>query len=138
MKKLISAIGFDEYVDVVNQIEKLNIQINKENRSITEKEAKKEITLLIRLLEFENIKVEVQQEATNIFWAKTKNNEYDCHIIEDLPTNFLISSIDNMRKIESSYLNDKSFKHHLSIDLDEKWYVDRINDWLNNAIERRK
>lgn len=134
MEKLISAIGFDEYVDVVNQIEKLNIQIIKENRVITEKEAKKEITSLIRLLEFKNVKVEVQQEDTNIYWAKTKNNEYECSVTEDLPTDFLITSIDKNRKIESRYLIDKSFKHHLSIDLDEKWYVDRINDWLNEAI----
>lgn len=127
---MIDAIGFDEYTDTVNQIEKINEQINKENRSLTKDEAKKIITLLIRLLEFENVKVEIQKSDSNTYWAKTKNNEYHCYLAEDLPVDFHIASIDGKRKINSSYLTDKSFKHQLSIEFDKEWYITLINDWL--------
>ena len=42
---------FDEYVDVINQIENINKRVNQENRLISNGEAKKEIKLLIHLLE---------------------------------------------------------------------------------------
>lgn len=128
--EFVSAIGFDEYTDAVNQIEKLDRKINKENRLITEKEAKQEIKLLIRLLEFENVKVEIQKSDSNTYWAKTKNNEYHCYLAEDLPSVFEITSIEGKRKINSSYLTDKYFKHQLSIDLDKEWYITLIGDWL--------
>lgn len=128
--KTIGAIGFDEYTDAVYQIEKINEQINKENRSLTKDEAKKIITLLIRLLEFENVKVEIQKSDSNTYWAKTKNNEYNCFLTDDLPSDFEITSIDGKRKINSSYLINKSFKHQLSIDLDKEWYITLIDNWL--------
>ena len=127
---MIDAIGFDEYTDTVNQIEKIDEQINKENRSITKDEAEKIITLLIRLLEFENVKVEIQKSDSNTYWAKTKNNEYHCYLAEDLPSDFEITSIEGKRKINSSYLTDKYFKHQLSINLDKEWYITLIGDWL--------
>ena len=133
--EFVSAIGFDEYTDAVNQIEKLDRKINKENRLITEKEAKQEIKLLIRLLEFENVNVEVQKNSNNTYWAKTKNNEYDCNIADDLLSDFEIISIDKTRKIKKQYISGQGFNHYLSIELDKKWFVDRINDYLNEMIK---
>ena len=128
--KTIDAIGFDEYVDTVNYIEKINEQCNKPNRFITEDEAEKIITLLIRLLEFRNARIEIQKSDSNTYWAKTKNNEYNCYLAEDLPVDFDIALIDGKRKINSSYLTDKSFKHQLSIEFDKEWYITLIDSWL--------
>lgn len=143
---------FDEYVDVINQIENIDKKVNQENRLISNDEAKKEIKLLIHLLELENAQVDIQQidrEAVNyselrsfnnaqFYVAITKNNEYECAITDDLPSSFSIISIDGINKAESSVLLHPSFKHSLSIVFNNEWYgrcAKRLIDW---SIEKRQ
>lgn len=143
---------FDEYVDVINQIENIDKRVNQENRLISNDEAKKEIKLLIHLLELKNAQVDitkVNREAVNdselrsfnnaqFYEAITKNNEYECAITDDLPSSFSIISIDGISKAESSFLLHPSFKHSLSIDFNNEWYgrcAKRLIDW---SIEKRQ
>lgn len=143
---------FDEYVDVINQIENIDKRVNQENRLISNDEAKKEIKLLIHLLELENAQVDItkiNREAVNdselrsfnnaqFYVAITKNNEYECAIIDDLPSSFSIISIDGINKAESSVLLHPSFKHSLSIVFNNEWYgrcTKRLIDW---SIEKRQ
>ena len=143
---------FDEYVDVINQIENIDKRVNQENRLISNDEAKKEIKLLIHLLELENAQVDINKinrEAVNDFELRsfnnaqfyvaiTKNNEYECAITDDLPSSFSIISIDGISKAESSVLLHPSFKHSLSIDFNNEWYgrcAKRLIDW---SIEKRQ
>lgn len=143
---------FDEYVDVINQIENIDKRVNQENRLISNDEAKKEIKLLIHLLELKNAQVDItkiNREAVNdselrsfnnaqFYIAITKNNEYECAIIDDLPSSFSIISIDGINKAESSVLLHPSFKHSLSIDFNNEWYgrcAKRLIDW---SIEKRQ
>ena len=142
---------FDEYVDVINQIENINKRVNQENRLISNDEAKKEIKLLIHLLELKNAQVDItkiNREAVidselrsfnhaQFYEAITKNNEYECAITDDLPSSFSIISIDGINKAESSVLLHPSFKHSLSIDFNNEWYgrcAKRLIDW---SIEKR-
>ena len=143
---------FDEYVDVINQIENIDKRVNQENRLISNDEAKKEIKLLIHLLELKNAQVDItkiNREAVNdselrsfnnaqFYVAITKNNEYECAITDDLPSSFSIISIDGINKAESSVLLHPSFKHSLSIVFNNEWYgrcAKRLIDW---AIEKRQ
>ena len=101
---------FDEYVDVINQIENINKRVNQENRLISNDEAKKEIKLLIHLLELKNAQVDItkiNREAVidselrsfnhaQFYEAITKNNEYECAITDDFPSSFSIISIDGI------------------------------------------
>lgn len=142
---------FDEYVDVINQIENIDKKVNQENRLITNDEAKKEIKLLIHLLELENAQVDIQKidrEAINdselrsfnnaqFYAAITKNNEYECAITDDLPSSFLIISIDGINKAESSVLLHPSFKHSLSIDFNNEWYGHCAKRLIDCSIEKR-
>ena len=142
---------FDEYVDVINQIENINKRVNQENRLISNDEAKKEIKLLIHLLELKNAQVDItkiNREAVidyelrsfnhaQFYEAITKNNEYECAITDDFPSSFSIISIDGINKAESSVLLNPSFKHSLSIDFNNEWYgrcAKRLIDW---SIEKR-
>ena len=142
---------FDEYVDVINQIENINKRVNQENRLISNDEAKKEIKLLIHLLELKNAQVDIKKinrEAVidselrsfnhaQFYEAITKNNEYECAITDDFPSSFSIISIDGINKAESSVLLHPSFKHSLSIDFNNEWYgrcAKRLIDW---SIEKR-
>lgn len=142
---------FDEYVDVINQIENIDKRVNQENRLISNDEAKKEIKLLIHLLELKNAQVDItkiNREAVidselrsfnhaQFYEAITKNNEYECAITDDLPSSFSIISIDGINKAESSVLLHPSFKHSLSIDFNNEWYgrcAKRLIDW---SIEKR-
>lgn len=142
---------FDEYVDVINQIENIDKRVNQENRLISNDEAKKEIKLLIHLLELKNAQVDItkiNREAVNdselrsfnnaqFYVAITKNNEYECAITDDLPSSFSIISIDGINKAESSVLLHPSFKHSLSIVFNNEWYgrcAKRLIDW---SIEKR-
>ena len=142
---------FDEYVDVINQIENINKRVNQENRLISNDEAKKEIKLLIHLLELKNAQVDITKitrEAVidselrsfnhaQFYEAITKNNEYECAITDDFPSSFSIISIDGINKAESSVLLHPSFKHSLSIDFNNEWYgrcAKRLIDW---SIEKR-
>ena len=142
---------FDEYVDVINQIENINKRVNQENRLISNDEAKKEIKLLIHLLELKNAQVDItkinreavidsEQRSFNhaqFYEAITKNNEYECAITDDFPSSFSIISIDGINKAESSVLLHPSFKHSLSIDFNNEWYgrcAKRLIDW---SIEKR-
>ena len=142
---------FDEYVDVINQIENINKRVNQENRLISNDEAKKEIKLLIHLLELKNAQVDItkiNREAVidselrsfnhaQFYEAITKNNEYECAITDDFPSSFSIISIDGINKTESSVLLHPSFKHSLSIDFNNEWYgrcAKRLIDW---SIEKR-
>ena len=142
---------FDEYVDVINQIENINKRVNQENRLIYNDEAKKEIKLLIHLLELKNAQVDItkiNREAVidselrsfnhaQFYEAITKNNEYECAITDDFPSSFSIISIDGINKAESSVLLHPSFKHSLSIDFNNEWYgrcAKRLIDW---SIEKR-
>lgn len=142
---------FDEYVDVINQIENINKRVNQENRLISNDEAKKEIKLLIHLLELKNAQVDItkiNREAVidselrsfnhaQFYEAITKNNEYECAITDDFPSSFSIISIDGINKAESSVLLHPSFKHSLSIDFNNEWYgrcAKRLIDW---SIEKR-
>lgn len=145
---------FDEYVDVVNQIENINKRVNRENRLISDDEAKKEIKLLIHLLELKNVQVDItkiNREAVydselggffnnaKFYAAVTKNNEYECAITDDFPSSFSIISIDGINKAESSFLMHPSFKHSLSIDFNNEWYgrcAKRLIDW--SIIEKRQ
>lgn len=146
-------IGLNEYMDVVNQIEKINKKVNQENRLITSKESKKELTSLIQLLEFKKSRVkieEVENDSIHNFMVKnfssygkfyiaiTKNNKYECVIIDDLPVMFFISSVDGTRQIKSNDLISGSFKHSLNILLDQKWYEERMNDLINELKESEK
>lgn len=143
---------FDEYVDVINQIENIDKRVNQENRLISNDEAKKEIKLLIHLLELKNAQVDItkiNREAVidselksfnhaQFYEAITKNNEYECAITDDLPSSFSIISIDGINKAESSVLLHPSFKHSLSIDFNNEWYgrcAKRLIDW---SIEKRQ
>lgn len=143
---------FDEYVDVINQIENIDKRVNQENRLISNDEAKKEIKLLIHLLELKNAQVDITKiniEAVNdselrsfnnaqFYVAITKNNEYECAITDDLPSSFSIISIDGINKAESSVLLHPSFKHSLSIVFNNEWYgrcAKRLIDW---SIEKRQ
>lgn len=143
---------FDEYVDVINQIENIDKRVNQENRLIFNDEAKKEIKLLIHLLELKNAQVDItkiNREAVNdselrsfsnaqFYVAITKNNEYECAITDDLPSSFSIVSIDGINKAESSVLLHPSFKHSLSIVFNNEWYgrcAKRLIDW---SIEKRQ
>ncbi|BCD38445.1 MAG: hypothetical protein ACTHV0_06765 [Lactobacillus helveticus] len=143
---------FDEYVDVINQIENIDKRVNQENRLISNDEAKKEIKLLIHLLELKNAQVDItkiNREAVNdselrsfnnaqFYVAITKNNEYECAITDDLPSSFSIISIDGINKAESSVLLHPSFKHSLSIVFNNEWYgrcAKRLIDW---SIEKRQ
>lgn len=143
---------FDEYVDVINQIENINKRVNQENRLISNDEAKKEIKLLIHLLELKNAQVDItkiNREAVidselrsfnhaQFYEAITKNNEYECAITDDFPSSFSIISIDGINKAESSVLLHPSFKHSLSIDFNNEWYgrcAKRLIDW---SIEKRQ
>lgn len=142
---------FDEYVDVINQIENIDKRVNQENRLISNDEAKKEIKLLIHLLELENSQVDIQQidrEAVNnselrsfnnvqFYVAITKNNEYECAITDDLPSSFSIISIDGINKAESSVLLHPSFKHSLSIDFNNEWYGCCAKRLIDRSIEKR-
>ena len=142
---------FYEYVDVINQIENINKRVNQENRLISNDEAKKEIKLLIHLLELKNAQVDItkiNREAVidselrsfnhaQFYEAITKNNEYECAITDDFPSSFSIISIDGINKAESSVLLHPSFKHSLSIDFNNEWYgrcAKRLIDW---SIEKR-
>ena len=144
---------FDEYVDVINQIENIDKRVNQENRLISNDEAKKEIKLLIHLLELKNAQVDItkiNREAVynselrsfnhaQFYEAITKNNEYECVITDDLPSSFSIISIDGINKAESSVLLHPSFKHSLSIDFNNEWYgrcVKRLIDY--SIIEKRQ
>lgn len=144
---------FDEYVDVINQIENIDKRVNQENRLISNDEAKKEIKLLIHLLELKNAQVDItkiNREAVynselrsfnhaQFYEAITKNNEYECAITDDLPSSFSIISIDGINKAESSVLLHPSFKHSLSIDFNNEWYgrcVKRLIDY--SIIEKRQ
>lgn len=144
---------FDEYVDVVNQIENIDKRVNRENRLISDGEAKKEIKLLIHLLELENTRVDItkiNREAVydselrsffnnaKFYAAVTKNNEYECAITDDVPSSFSIISINGVNKAESSVLLHPSFKHSLSIVFNNEWYgrcAKRLIDW---SIEKRQ
>lgn len=143
---------FDEYVDVINQIENIDKRVNQENRLISNDEAKKEIKLLIHLLELKNAQVDItkiNREAVydselrsfsnaQFYEAITKNNEYECAITDDLPSSFSIISIDGINKAESSVLLHPSFKHSLSIVFNNEWYgrcAKRLIDW---SIEKRQ
>lgn len=143
---------FDEYVDVINQIENIDKRVNQENRLISNDEVKKEIKLLIHLLELKNAQVDItkiNREAVNdselrsfnnaqFYVAITKNNEYECAIMDDLPSSFSIISIDGINKAESSVLLHPSFKHSLSIVFNNEWYgrcAKRLIDW---SIEKRQ
>lgn len=143
---------FDEYVDVINQIENIDKRVNQENRLISNDEAKKEIKLLIHLLELKNAQVDItkiNREAVydpelrsfnnaQFYEAITKNNEYECAITDDLPSSFSIISIDGINKAESSVLLHPSFKHSLSIDFNNEWYgrcAKRLIDY--SIIEKR-
>ena len=144
---------FDEYVDVINQIENIDKRVNQENRLISNDEAKKEIKLLIHLLELKNAQVDItkiNREAVidselrsfnhaQFYEAITKNNEYECAITDDLPSSFSIISIDGINKAESSVLLHPSFKHSLSIDFNNEWYgrcAKRLIDY--SIIEKRQ
>lgn len=142
---------FDEYVDVINQIENIDKRVNQENRLISNDEAKKEIKLLIHLLELENAQVDINKinrEAVNDFELRsfnnaqfyvaiTKNNEYECAITDDLPSSFSIISIDGISKAESSVLLHLSFKHSLSIDFNNEWYGRCAKRLIDCSIEKR-
>lgn len=141
---------FDEYVDVINQIENIDKRVNQENRFISNDEAKKEIKLLIHLLELENAQVDIKKinrEAVNdselrsfnntqFYVAITKNNEYECAITDDLPSSFSIISIDGINKAESSVLLHFSFKHSLSIDFNNEWYGRCAKRLIDCSIEK--
>lgn len=143
---------FDEYVDVINQIENIDKRVNQENRLISNDEAKKEIKLLIHLLELKNAQVDVKKinrEAVNdselrsfnnaqFYVAITKNNEYECAITDDLPSSFSIISIDGINKAESSVLLHPSFKHSLSIDFNNEWYERCAKRLIDCSIEKRQ
>ena len=106
---------FDEYVDVINQIENINKRVNQENRLISNDEAKKEIKLLIHLLELKNAQVDItkiNREAVidselrsfnhaQFYEAITKNNEYECAITDDFPSSFSIISNDAPPPVET-------------------------------------
>lgn len=143
---------FDEYVDVINQIENIDKRVNQENRLISNDEAKKEIKLLIHLLELKNAQVDItkiNREAAidselrsfnhaQFYEAITKNNEYECAITDDFPSSFSIISIDGINKAESNVLLHPSFKHSLSIVFNNEWYgrcAKRLIDW---SIEKRQ
>lgn len=142
---------FDEYVDVINQIENIDKRVNQENRLISNDETKKEIKLLIHLLELENSQVDIQKidrEAVNnselrsfnnvqFYVAITKNNEYECAITGDLPSSFSIISIDGINKAESSVLLHPSFKYSLSIDFNNEWYGRCAKRLIDRSIEKR-
>lgn len=142
---------FDEYVDVINQIENINKRVNQENRLISNDEAKKEIKLLIHLLELENTQIDIKKinrETVNdselrsfnnaqFYVAITKNNEYECAITDDLPSSFSIISIDGINKAESSVLLHPSFKHSLSIDFNNEWYGHCAKRLIDCSIEKR-
>ena len=77
-------------------------------------------------------------EATDLFVIRTIPGiklDTDMIIICD-DENFEITSIDGKRKINSSYLTDKSFKHQLSIEFDKEWYITLINNWLRQFKTR--
>lgn len=143
---------FDEYVDVVNQIENIDKRVNRENRLISDGEAKKEIKLLIHLLELKNAQVDItkiNREAVidselrsfnhaQFYEAITKNNEYECAITDDLPSSFSIISIDGINKAESSVLLHPSFKHSLSIDFNNEWYGRCAKRLIDYSMEKRQ
>lgn len=142
---------FDEYVDVINQIENIDKRVNQENRLISNDEAKKEIKLLIHLLELKNAQVDItkiNREAVydselrsfnnaQFYVAITKNNEYECAITDDLPSSFSIISIDGINKAESSFLLHPSFKHSLSIDFNKEWYGRCAKRLIDYSMEKR-
>lgn len=143
---------FDEYVDVINQIENINKRVNQENRLISNDEAKKEIKLLIHLLELKNAQVDItkiNREVVNdselrsfnnaqFYVAITKNNEYECAITDDFPSSFSIISIDGINKAESSVLLHPSFKHSLSIDFNNEWYGRCAKRLIDCSMEKRQ
>lgn len=143
---------FDEYVDVINQIENINKRVNQENRLISNDEAKKEIKLLIHLLELKNAQVDItkiNREAVidselksfnhaQFYEAITKNNEYECAITDDFPSSFSIISIDGINKAESSVLLHPSFKHSLSIDFNNEWYGRCAKRLIDYSMEKRQ
>lgn len=143
---------FDEYVDVINQIENINKRVNQENRLISNDEAKKEIKLLIHLLELKNAQVDItkiNREAVidselrsfnhaQFYEAITKNNEYECAITDDFPSSFSIISIDGINKAESSVLLHPSFKHSLSIDFNNEWYGHCAKRLIDYSMEKRQ
>ncbi|HJF87718.1 MAG TPA: hypothetical protein K8V88_09820 [Companilactobacillus farciminis] len=143
-------IGLDEYTDVINQIEEIDKKVNDENRRINDKEAKKEIRLLIHLLEFRNSKVSVEKVEkskvenqtikdfspySKFYIATTKTDQYECAIVDDLPSMFFISSIDGSRQLRDAHYFGNAYKHSLQIMLDKKWYKDRMQDLLDTFNE---
>ncbi len=144
-------IGLDEYMDVVNQIEGIDKKVNTEKRKITENEAEKELRLLVQLLEFKNSRITIKKAEkenirdnkirkfspySNFYFATTKTNKYECAIVDDLPSMFIVQSIDGLRNLESGSFIGKTYKHSLSICLDKKWYVDRMHD-LSNVLHEK-
>lgn len=143
---------FDEYVDVINQIENIDKRVNQENRLVSNDEAKKEIKLLIHLLELKNAQVDItkiNREAVydselrnfnnaQFYEAITKNNEYECAITDDLPSSFSIISIDGINKAESSVLLHPSFKHSLSIVFNNEWYGRCAKRLIDYSMEKRQ
>lgn len=134
-------IGLDEYMDAVNQIEEITDKVNTEHRKITDKEAKKELRLLIKLLEFNNLKVEIEQVKRDdiyndsvktytrygyYYHANTTRDSYECVIVDDMPSMFFVTSSKGLRHLESRRLIGKTYRHDLSIELDKKWYEDRM------------
>lgn len=136
-------IGLDEYMDVVSQIEEINKKVNAEKRKITDEEAKKELRLLIQLLEFRNSRVSIEEVPENkihnsvvkeytlfgkFYLATTKVGKYECVIVDDMPCMFRITSVEGSRQLASVNLMGNTYKHSLHIDLDKKWYEDRMHD----------
>lgn len=135
-------IGLDEYMDVVNQIEEIDKKVSSEKRVINITEAKKEIRLLIQLLEFNNSRVSTEKieknEIHNVsvkkytpfgkyYFATTKNGKYECVIVDDTPSMFLIASVEGSRQIKSAGFIGGVYKHSLHIQLDKRWYENLMN-----------
>lgn len=134
----------NKYADVINYIENLNDKISAENRFVNGEEAKRQFRLLIQLLELKPSQVSIKPikkekiysknilDFTNYgkyYLASTKQNKYFCVLVDDLPSMFMIESIDGTRGLRDLNLIGSGYKNTLSITFDNVWYEKQLNNF---------